>query len=231
MGHDDFSTNEDFAAAVAQAQGDIEGVTSMQGTRVESLERETDVNVSTFDKEMGAWKEVREKVKALSDEQNKSIAEFEALLARIRGEDTQATEEEAAAITAILSKQQADAWANLLSQEQGLLNQTVSAREPPWGFKSWRVGQTSDEEIAAILAKAGEDTVATKSEVEAFKKQQKEYMDNLSKETLRFSSPMFPEGALTGPKYGGTPDICRRRECLGCWKLSGSTTIFLSYIS
>jgi len=37
MGHDDFSTNEDFAAAVAQAQGDIEGVTSMQGTSVDPL--------------------------------------------------------------------------------------------------------------------------------------------------------------------------------------------------
>jgi hypothetical protein len=41
MGHDDFSTNEDFAAAVAQAQLAAD-VTSIEGTRVEPLERETD---------------------------------------------------------------------------------------------------------------------------------------------------------------------------------------------
>ena len=41
MGHDDFSTNEDFAAAVAQAQLAAD-VTSIEGTRVEDLDRETD---------------------------------------------------------------------------------------------------------------------------------------------------------------------------------------------
>jgi len=41
MGHDDFSTNEDFAAAVAQAQLAAD-VASIEGTRVEPLERETD---------------------------------------------------------------------------------------------------------------------------------------------------------------------------------------------
>jgi len=160
MGHDDFSTNEYFAAAVAQAQGDIPGVTSMQGTRVEPLERETDANgeKSETNAELHkSFKELNKKAKNLSKDMDESIARFEALLAKARGEDTQATEE-----------QQVDAWANLLSQEQGLLNQ--------------------------------EDTVATKAEVEAFKKQQKEYMDNLAQETKRASvSPSMARTRMPDP--------------------------------
>jgi len=172
MGHDDFSTNEYFAAAVAQAQGDIPGVTSMQGTRVEPLERETDANgeKSETNAELHkSFKELNKKAKNLSKDMDESIARFEALLAKARGEDTQATEEEAASINAMLSKQQVDAWANLLSQEQGLLNQ--------------------------------EDTVATKAEVEAFKKQQKEYMDNLAQETRRASvSPSMSRTRMPDPR-------------------------------
>jgi hypothetical protein len=138
---------------------------------------------------------------------------LDSILNKLAG-DTVATEEEAAAIQARLNKQQADAWANLLSEEdipgvtstQGTPISPV-AQQVTFGGYPKQIGPSS------LVNQLDEDTVMTEEEAAALQ-------DNLSKQQADAWANLLAEesqGLLTGAAlaeetlgapggwYGGTP--------------------------
>jgi hypothetical protein len=210
--------------AAREGGADIEGVTSIQGTPVADAEQQitfggypnqigpTRINgdKSKFDKELGKWEDLVAKTKATADEYDKSIEEFEALLARIRGDDTQATEEEAASINAMLSKQRTDAWANLMSQGQGFLHPDFMATATPEQIDyelAARAGKVDYNVIETLSPAAGAIEIKNR-EIQA----RNEELDRLiAEQTLANKranvSPWMGEVRMGPPGewYGGTP--------------------------